>query len=70
MNLTDIQPENQQLKKRLILVVSKGTIDMLYPALVLATTAPAMGMKVDMYFTFSDGFISLYLIVIFLKTMA
>ena len=42
MNLTDIQPENQQLKKRLILVVSKGTIDMLYPALVLATTAPAM----------------------------
>ena len=52
MNLTDIQPENQQLKKRLILVVSKGTIDMLYPALVLATTAPAMGMKVDMYFTF------------------
>mgnify|MGYP001415694391 CR=1 FL=1 len=53
MNLTDIQPENQEIrKKRLVLVVSKGTIDMIYPALVLATTAPAMGMTVDMYFTF------------------
>jgi peroxiredoxin family protein len=39
-------------KNKLVLVVSKGTIDMLYPALVLATTAPAMGMEVDMYFTF------------------
>ena len=53
MNLTDIQPENHEIKKkRLILVVSKGTIDMIYPALVLATTAPAMGMTCDMYFTF------------------
>ena len=42
----------QVQKKRLVLVVSKGTIDMLYPAMVLATTAPAMGMEVDMYFTF------------------
>ncbi len=53
INLTDIQPEKHEIKKkRLILVVSKGTIDMLYPALVLATTAPAMGMTCDMYFTF------------------
>ncbi len=46
----DAVPQVQ--KKRLVLVVSKGTIDMLYPAMVLATTAPAMGMEVDMYFTF------------------
>ena len=38
--------------KRLALVVSKGTIDMLYPAFVLATTARAMAMEVDLYFTF------------------
>ena len=56
INLANIQTENNQnnavQKKRLILVVSKGTIDMIYPALVLATTAPAMGMPVDLYFTF------------------
>lgn len=39
-------------KDRLVLVVSKGTVDMLYPALVLAVTGAAMGMKVDLYFTF------------------
>ena len=39
-------------KKKLVLVVSKGTVDMLYPAFVLATTAPATGMEVDLYFTF------------------
>ncbi len=54
--MANIQTENNQnnavQKKRLILVVSKGTIDMIYPALVLATTAPAMGMSVDIYFTF------------------
>ena len=42
----------QRPKKRLVIVVSKGTIDMLYPAFVLATTAPAMEMEVDLYFTF------------------
>lgn len=54
--MANIQTENNQnnavQKKRLILVLSKGTIDMIYPALVLATTAPAMGMSVDIYFTF------------------
>jgi len=39
-------------KKKLVIVVSKGTIDMIYPAFVLATTAPTMGMDVDLYFTF------------------
>ena len=50
INLTNQSDNNGIQKKRLILVVSKGTIDMLY--LVLATTAPAMGMTCDMYFTF------------------
>lgn len=35
-----------------MLVASKGTADALYPALILATTAAAQGMKVDIYFTF------------------
>lgn len=56
INLVTIQTDKIQnssvKKKRLILVVSKGTLDMVYPALVLATTAPAMGMTADIYFTF------------------
>ncbi len=35
-----------------MLVASKGTADALYPALILATTAAAQGMQVDIYFTF------------------
>ncbi len=34
------------------MVVSKGTADSLYPALILATTAAAQDMPVDIYFTF------------------
>ncbi|MDG6933954.1 MAG: DsrE/DsrF/DrsH-like family protein [Nitrososphaerota archaeon] len=44
--------EKLQGKKRLVLVASKGTADALYPALILATTAAAQGMQVDIYFTF------------------
>ena len=36
----------------LVLVVSKNTIDSVYPPLILATTAAASGLQVDMYFTF------------------
>ncbi len=40
-------------KTKLLLVVSKGTMDGLYPALILATTAAAQQWaSVDMYFTF------------------
>ncbi|MEM3851978.1 MAG: DsrE/DsrF/DrsH-like family protein [Methanomassiliicoccales archaeon] len=35
-----------------MLVVSKGTMDAAYPALILATTAVSQGMEVYMYFTF------------------
>ena len=38
--------------RRLALVASKGTLDMAYPALILATTAAAMGMECKVFFTF------------------
>lgn len=39
-------------KNKLVIVVSKGTIDALYPPLILATTGAAQGMEVHLYFTF------------------
>ncbi len=39
-------------KNKLVMVVSKGTMDTAYPALILATTAASQGMEVYMYFTF------------------
>jgi peroxiredoxin family protein len=37
---------------RLVLVVTKDTIDQVYPPMILATTAAASGLEVDVYFTF------------------
>lgn len=39
-------------RKRLALVASKGTLDMAYPPLILASTAVAMGWEVAVFFTF------------------
>jgi len=39
-------------KRRLAMVASKGTLDMAYPPLILATTAAAMGWEVGIFFTF------------------
>ncbi|MFQ5763052.1 MAG: DsrE/DsrF/DrsH-like family protein, partial [Candidatus Bathyarchaeia archaeon] len=39
-------------KNKLVIVVSRGTLDGLYPPLILATTATAQGMEAHMYFTF------------------
>ncbi len=39
-------------RKRLAIVASKGTLDMAYPPLILATTAAAMGWEVSIFFTF------------------
>ncbi len=47
-----IEQAKREGKKSLILVVSKGGADMAYPALILATTARALGMEAHMYFTF------------------
>jgi len=38
--------------KRLALIASKGTLDMAYPPLILATTATAMDMEAAIFFTF------------------
>lgn len=47
-----VEKAKQEGKKSLVLVVSKGGADMAYPALILATTARALGMEAHMYFTF------------------
>lgn len=39
-------------RKRLAIVASKGTLDMAYPPLILATTAAALGWEVSIFFTF------------------
>jgi peroxiredoxin family protein len=39
-------------RNKLVIVCSKGSLDMAYPPLMLATTGAAMGMEVDLYFTF------------------
>jgi peroxiredoxin family protein len=44
--------EEVEQKRRLALVASKGTLDMAYPPLILATTAAAMGWEVGIFFTF------------------
>ena len=38
--------------KRLAMVASKGTLDMAYPPLILATTAASMGWETGIFFTF------------------
>jgi peroxiredoxin family protein len=38
--------------KRMAIIASKGTLDMAYPPLILATTAAALGYEVKVFFTF------------------
>jgi peroxiredoxin family protein len=42
----------QEKRNRLVIICSKGSLDMAYPPLMLATTGAAMGMEVHLYFTF------------------
>jgi len=44
--------EGVERKKRVALIASKGTLDMAYPPLILATTAVAMDMEAAIFFTF------------------
>ena len=46
------EAESGKRANRLVLVVTKDTLDQVYPPLILAATAAASGMEVDMYFTF------------------
>ena len=39
-------------RNRLVIICSKGSLDMAYPPLMLATTGAAMGMDVHLHFTF------------------
>jgi len=43
---------SEERKKRVALIASKGTLDMAYPPLILATTAIAMDMEAAIFFTF------------------
>lgn len=41
----------EEKKKRMALIASKGTLDMAYPPLILASTAGAMDVEVTIFFT-------------------
>ena len=44
--------ESGEQTSRLLIILSKGTMDMVYPALMIANTGAAMGKEVHMFFTF------------------
>jgi peroxiredoxin family protein len=43
---------SEEKKKRIAIIASKGTLDMAYPPLILATTAISMDMEAGIFFTF------------------
>jgi peroxiredoxin family protein len=45
-------PSPAPAAKRLVIVLTKATLDEAYPAFILANTGAASGMEVDLYFTF------------------
>jgi peroxiredoxin family protein len=52
MQTLDLKSPYLEKRSKLVIVCSKGSLDMAYPPLMLATTGAAMGMEVDLYFTF------------------
>lgn len=51
--ITQLKTEEKgEQASKLLIVLSKGTMDMVYPALMIATTAATMGKEVHMFFTF------------------
>lgn len=46
------EKEEQKTAQKLCIILSKGSLDMVYPAFMLATTGAAMGMEVHVFFTF------------------
>ncbi len=42
----------EKKKKRVAIIASKGSLDMAYPPLIVATSAAAMGWEVGIFFTF------------------
>lgn len=49
---TVVPVEPQVASPKLSIILSKGTLDMAYPAFMLATTAASMGYEVHVFFTF------------------
>jgi len=45
------QVEQKSVKNRIAIIASKGTLDMAYPPLLLATTARSMGIEASIFFT-------------------
>jgi peroxiredoxin family protein len=43
---------SKEKRNKMVIICSKGSLDMAYPPLMLATTGAAMGMDVHLYFTF------------------
>lgn len=52
INLDSKILSSNALKPQFSIIVSKGTLDALYPALILASSASAMGKQVELFFTF------------------
>jgi len=52
MTDTAVNDETITNHKSMSLIVTKGTLDWGYPPFILATTAAAMGLQVNMFFTF------------------
>jgi len=52
MQVLERNPILSEKRNKLVIVCSKGSLDMAYPPLMLATTGAAMGMEVHLYFTF------------------
>jgi peroxiredoxin family protein len=51
--VTALKTEDRtEQESRLLIILSKGTLDTVYPALMIATTGAAMGKEVHMFFTF------------------
>ena len=46
-----VEVEQKALKNRVAIIASKGTLDMAYPPLLLATTARSMGIESSIFFT-------------------
>ena len=51
--MTQLKTEEKgEQAERLLIILSKGSMDMVYPALMIANTAATMGKQVHMFFTF------------------
>ncbi len=50
--MADQQTTETKKRKRLAIVASKGSLDMAYPPLILASTAVSMGWEAGIFFTF------------------